>query len=140
MTILGEDRSSLGKPEYEQLVERIEVKERPIECILDVVDELDSCSRNSKALLRKFEIVDVDGVFDYVRGTSNASRYSLLQTSGFIHDFLRSSELNESVAGLNTEDGVSGHHWRENDGEAIGTDEEQALDWYHPLYVDGYLA
>ncbi len=142
MTILGTDRASLTGPEYEQLVERLSVEERPIddEIILEVMDEIDGCPKNGGALLRKFEIVDDDGVFEYVSETPNASRYSLLQTSGFLHDFLRSKELNESIEGLNTENGFSGYHWKEKDGEPIGADEEQELDWYHSLHVDGYLA
>lgn len=137
MTILGEDRDYLGNTEYEQLVDRLSIEELEIQNdqIQGVMTAVDDSPANGGALLRKFRILDEDGVFEYVRKTPNASVNNMLRFSGFLHDFLRSKELNDSIEGLNTEDGFSGYHWHEDQQES-----DREFDWYHPLYVDGYLA
>lgn len=142
MTILGSDRNHLNRPQYEQLVTRLGLEELPVEneSVREVISELDDVADNGGALLRKFQIVDEDGVFEYVEATSNGSIHNMLEMGGFLHDFLRSSELNESIDGLNTRDGFSGAHWNEEyEGGVVSKDGEQEFDWYHPFFVDGYL-
>lgn len=140
---MDSDRNHLGRPEYEQLVTRLGLKELPVENerISEVVSELDDVADNGGALVRKFRIVDEDGVFEYVQETPNSSIYGMLTGSGFLHDFLRSTELNESIDGLGTEGGFSGYHWNADYGEGVKSiDGDQEFDWYNSLFVDGYLA
>lgn len=143
MTVLGSDRNTLGKSEYEQLVERLDLAERPVENddVRAVVDAIDDVPRIGGAVLRRFEILDPDGVFEYVQETPNSSVHSMLLYGGFLHDFLRSPALNGSVEGLNTEDGFSGPHWNADHVDGDPPDRGRwGFEWYHPLYVDGYLA
>lgn len=66
---MDSDRNQLGRPEYEQLVTRLGLKELPVEneLISEVISELDDVADNGGALVRKFRIVDEDGVFAYVQ-------------------------------------------------------------------------
>lgn len=111
------------------------------EHIHEVISELDEIADNGGALLRKFQIVDEDGVFEYDKEKPHGTIGVMLERSGFLHDFLCSKELNESIDGLNTEDGFSGIHWNADYANGVvSEDGEQEFEWYHPLLVDGYLA
>jgi len=148
MTGPDSDRSRSVRPEYSELVTRLGLEELSVENerVRSVVSELDDAVTNGGALVRKFRILDEDGVFEYVQETRNGSVYDLLEHGGFLHDFLRSTELNESVDGLDTEEGFSGYHWNANptdgivSGDVASERNDQQFDWFHPLYVDGYLA
>ncbi len=143
MSLLDEDRDSLSNAEYEQLVTRLTLEELPVEndSITAVISEIDAITRTGKAVLRKFEIVDEEGVLEYVEETPNANVHGLLSTTAFLEDFLRSPELNEAIPELNTENGFSGYHWySDTNHRSRATDDSQTFDSYHPVFVDGYLA
>ena len=136
--VLGTDRGHLDGSDYEQLATRLGLEERPVEndVVRSVVDEVDAVSTNGKALIRSFRIVDEDGVFEYVRETPNSSLHGLLESGGFLETFLQSEALNDSIEGLNTRGGFLGYHWNPDHPRV----DEREFEWYHPLFVDGYVA
>jgi len=102
MPVLGSDRHHLNYPQYKQLITRLDLEELSVEndTIHEVISEFDDIADNGSALIRKFRIVDEDGVFEYVQETPNSSINNMLVFGGFFHNFLRSKELNESIDGL----------------------------------------
>ncbi len=142
---LDKDPDDLGFKEYRELAKRLSIEEEEVENedLIEVVDKVASVSPNAKTVLRKFRIVDDNGIFEHVESDNRAegtitATQSLIENGRFIHRFLTSKKLNESIGGLNTENGFSGWHWNKDHEDETNDDRE--LDWYQPVFVDGYIA
>ena len=141
---LKKDPSNLNSDDYVELAKRLELEEKKIknDDLIEVVNKIASVSPNAKTILRKFNIVEEEGIFEHVESDQSYlpadPTKSFLINSRFIYDFLTSKELNNSIDGLNTGDGFSGWHW--NKDHENQTNEDRDLESYEPLFVDGYIA
>lgn len=141
---LEKDPNDLDYKDYRKLAKRLNLEEEDIknENLIEVIDKIASVSPNAKTVLRKFKIVEDEGIFEHVESDNRAEEaitatQSLIESGRFIHRFLTSTELNKSVEGLNTENGFSGWHWNDHEDQ---TNDDRELEWYQPVFVDGYIA
>lgn len=130
------NQANIDYEDYRELSEKLDFEEEIIENedLDEVINQIASVSPSAEAIIRNFNIVDKKDVFEKI----DHFNYDPL-----LFRFLTSKALNESIEGLKTEEGFSGHHWNKDHEDETNKDRE--LEWLSPsidgsLLIDGYIA